>query len=170
MTTATITKAAIKPFIQERLAAYQALALDIHNHPEVSNYEFYSADALIAQLEKEGFAVKKDVAGHRTGFDARYVSGKPGPTIAFLAEYDALPGIGHACGHNLFGTYSVLAASALQPFIDELGGEIRVYGTPGEEGGENGSAKGSFVREGFFDDVDAALCVHPAHRYGKTTA
>ena len=59
MTTATITKAAIKPFIQERLAAYQALALDIHNHPEVSNYEFYSADALIAQLEKEGFAVKK---------------------------------------------------------------------------------------------------------------
>lgn len=170
MTTATITKAAIKPFIQERLAAYQALALDIHNHPEVSNYEFYSADALIAQLEKEGFAVKKDVAGHRTGFDARYVSGKPGPTIAFLAEYDALPGIGHACGHNLFGTYSVLAASALQPFIDELGGEIRVYGTPGEEGGENGSAKGSFVREGFFDDVDAALCVHPAHRYGKTMA
>ena len=170
MTTATITKAAIKPFIQERLAAYQALALDIHNHPEVSNYEFYSADALIAQLEKEGFAVKKDVAGHRTGFDARYVSGKPGPTIAFLAEYDALPGIGHACGHNLFGTYSVLAASALQPFIDELGGEIRVYGTPGEEGGENGSAKGSFVREGFFDDVDAALCVHPAHRSGKTTA
>lgn len=170
MTTATITKAAIKPFIQERLAAYQALALDIHNHPEVSNYEFYSADALIAQLEKEGFAVKKDVAGHRTGFDARYVSGKPGPTIAFLAEYDALPGIGHACGHNLFGTYSVLAASALQPFIDELGGEIRVYGTPGEEGGENGSAKGSFVREGFFDDVDAALCVHPAYRYGKTTA
>ena len=170
MTTATITKATIKPFIQERLAAYQALALDIHNHPEVSNYEFYSADALIAQLEKEGFAVKKDVAGHRTGFDARYVSGKPGPTIAFLAEYDALPGIGHACGHNLFGTYSVLAASALQPFIDELGGEIRVYGTPGEEGGENGSAKGSFVREGFFNDVDAALCVHPAHRYGKTTA
>lgn len=170
MTTATITKATIKPFIQEHLAAYQALALDIHNHPEVSNYEFYSADALIAQLEKEGFAVKKDVAGHRTGFDARYVSGKPGPTIAFLAEYDALPGIGHACGHNLFGTYSVLAASALQPFIDELGGEIRVYGTPGEEGGENGSAKGSFVREGFFDDVDAALCVHPAHRCGKTTA
>lgn len=169
MTTATITKATIKQFIQERLAAYQALALDIHNHPEVSNYEFYSADALIAQLEKEGFAVKKDVAGHRTGFDARYVSGKPGPTIAFLAEYDALPGIGHACGHNLFGTYSVLAASALQPFIDELGGEIRVYGTPGEEGGENGSAKGSFVREGFFDDVNAALCVHPAHRYGKTT-
>jgi len=59
MTTATITKATIKPFIQERLAAYQALALDIHNHPEVSNYEFYSADALIAQLEKKALLLKR---------------------------------------------------------------------------------------------------------------
>lgn len=56
----------------------------------------------------------------------------------------------------------------MKQFIDETGGEIRVYGTPGEEGGENGSAKGSFVREGF-EDVDVALCVHPAFRYGKTT-
>ena len=166
----TTVKTSIKEFIAQRLPEYQELALDIHDHPEVSNYEFYSADALIAQLEKEGFTVEKEVAGHRTGFDARYQSGKPGPTLAFLAEYDALPGIGHACGHNLFGTYSVLSASVLQPYVDELGGEIRVYGTPGEEGGENGSAKGSFVREGFFEDVDAALCVHPAYRYGKTTA
>lgn len=165
-----MTAISIKEFIAQRLPEYQALALDIHDHPEVSNYEFYSSDVLIGQLEKEGFTVEKDVAGHRTGFDARYQSGKSGPTIVFLAEYDALPGIGHACGHNLFGTYSVLAASALQPYVDELGGEIRVYGTPGEEGGENGSAKGSFVREGFFEDVDAALCVHPGYRYGRTTA
>lgn len=169
MTTSTLTTYSFKEAIQQRLAEYQALALDIHDHPEVSNYEFYSSDALIKQLEKEGFSVTKDVAGHRTGFDARYASGKPGPTIAFLAEFDALPGIGHACGHNLFGTYSVLAASVLRERIAEMGGEIRVYGTPGEEGGENGSAKGSFVREGFFEDVDAALCVHPAYRYGKTT-
>lgn len=169
MTTSTLTTHSFKEAIQQRLTEYQALALDIHDHPEVSNYEFYSSDALIKQLEKEGFSVTKDVAGHRTGFDARYASGKPGPTIAFLAEFDALPGIGHACGHNLFGTYSVLAASILRERIAEIGGEIRVYGTPGEEGGENGSAKGSFVREGFFEDVDAALCVHPAYRYGKTT-
>lgn len=169
MTTSTLTTYSFKEAIQQRLTEYQALALDIHDHPEVSNYEFYSSEALIKQLEKEGFSVTKDVAGHRTGFDARYASGKPGPTIAFLAEFDALPGIGHACGHNLFGTYSVLAASVLRERIAEIGGEIRVYGTPGEEGGENGSAKGSFVREGFFEDVDAALCVHPAYRYGKTT-
>lgn len=169
MTVKTDNQTILKDFIAERLPAYQELALDIHDHPEVSNYEFYSSDALINQLTKEGFNVTKDVAGHRTGFDARYDSGKPGPTLVFLAEFDALPGIGHACGHNLFGTYSVLAASALKQVIDEIGGEIRVYGTPGEEGGENGSAKGSFVREGFFEDVDAALCVHPAHRYAATT-
>ena len=167
--TTTISTNQLKDLIQYRLPEYQALALDIHEHPEVSNYEFYSSAALIKQLEKEGFWVEKEVAGHRTAFDARYISNKPGPTIAFLAEFDALPGIGHACGHNLFGTYSVLAASIVKQFIDETGGEIRVYGTPGEEGGENGSAKGSFVREGFFEDVDVALCVHPAFRYGKTT-
>ncbi len=147
--TTTISTNQLKDLIQYRLPEYQALALDIHEHPEVSNYEFYSSAALIKQLEKERFWVEKEVAGHRTAFDARYISNKPGPTIAFLAEFDALPGIGHACGHNLFGTYSVLAASIVKQFIDETGGEIRVYGTPGEEGGENGSAKGSFVREGF---------------------
>ncbi|HFD1814966.1 TPA: M20/M25/M40 family metallo-hydrolase [Enterococcus hirae] len=172
MTTSTIStnrSSLLKEAIQERLPEYQALALDIHQHPEVSNYEFYSSATLIRQLEKEGFTVEKEVAGHRTGFAASYRSDKPGPTIAFLAEFDALPGIGHACGHNLFGTYSVLAASIIKKQIDEIGGEIRVYGTPGEEGGENGSAKGSFVSEGLFDDVAAALCAHPAYRYGKTT-
>ena len=159
----------IKNYIKKQLPTYQELALDIHAHPEVSNYEVYSSDVLINQLKKEGFDVTKDVAGHHTGFDARYKSSKPGPTLAFLAEYDALPGIGHACGHNLFGNYSALAASALKQVVDEVGGEIRVYGTPGEEGGENGSAKGSFVREGYFEDVDAALCVHPAHFYAKTS-
>lgn len=159
----------IQSFIQERLPLYKELALAIHNHPETSNHEDYSSDVLVGQLQKEGFEVKKDVAGHPTGFDARYKADKEGPTLAFLAEYDALAGIGHACGHNLFGTYSVLAASALKQVIDEVGGEVRVYGTPGEEGGENGSAKGSFVREDYFKDVDAALCVHPGYRYIKTS-
>lgn len=159
----------IKSFIEGKLVTYQELALDIHAHPEVSNYEFYSSEVLVNQLKVEGFLVDYDVAGHRTGFDARYKAQKSGPTICFLAEYDALPGIGHACGHNLFGTTSVLAASALKEVIEEIGGEIRVYGTPGEEGGENGSAKGSFVREGFFEDVDVAVCVHPGTYYSKSS-
>ena len=140
---------------------YRQIALDIHAHPEVSNYEFFACERLGKQLETEGFAVTTDVAGHRTGFSAIYKASKPGPVLVFLAEYDALVGLGHGCGHNLLGSTSCLAAASLKQVIDEVGGEIRVYGTPGEEGGENGSAKGSFVREGFFNDVDAALCVHP---------
>lgn len=154
--------------VDTRLPEYQQIALKIHDKPEVSNYEFFACETLSNKLKEEGFDVKVDVAGHRTGFDARYKSAKPGPTIAFLAEYDALPGIGHACGHNLFGTTSSLAAVSLKAVIDEIGGELRVYGTPGEEGGENGSAKGSFVREGFLTDVDAAVCVHPGFNHGLT--
>ena len=151
-----------------KLSQYQNIALDIHSKPEVSNYEFFASKTLAAQLKTEGFQVNLDVAGHRTAFDARYKSENPGPVVVFLAEYDALPGIGHACGHNLFGATSALAAVALKSVIDQVGGEIRVYGTPGEEGGENGSSKGSFVREGFFKDVDIALGVHPGYEHGLT--
>lgn len=154
--------------VERKVGTYQSIALDIHSRPEVSNYEFFASKVLSEQLTKEGFEVKLDIAGHRTGFDARYKSKKSGPITVFFAEYDALPGIGHACGHNLFGATSSLAAVALKEVIDEVGGEIRVYGTPGEEGGENGSAKGSFVREGFFDDVDIALGVHPSYEHGLT--
>lgn len=154
----------LKQTINQHVKEYQLAALSIHQHPEVSNYEFRSSAVLIDLLKKGGFTVQKDVAGHRTGFAAHYKSGKPGPTIVFLAEYDALPGLGHGCGHNLFGPTSVLAGVAIRSIIDETGGEVRVYGTPGEEGGENGSAKESFVREGFFKDVDAALCVHPGYK------
>lgn len=159
----------IDQVVESKIGIYQDIALKIHDKPEVSNYEFFASKILSDQLVKEGFDVKVDVAGHRTGFDARYKSSKPGSTVVFYAEYDALPGIGHACGHNLFGATSALAAVGLKAVIDEVGGEVRVYGTPGEEGGENGSAKGSFVREGFFDDVDIALGVHPGYEHGLTS-
>lgn len=140
---------------------YKDIALKIHGKPEVSNYEFFASGILSDKLKEEGFEIELPAAGHRTGFAARYDSGKPGPVMCFLAEYDALAGLGHGCGHNLFGATSSLAGAALKSVIDEVGGEVRVYGTPGEEGGENGSAKGSFVREGYFKDVDAALSAHP---------
>ncbi len=158
----------INQVVEEKVADYQKMALEIHQRPEVSNYEFFASEILSDKLTEEGFDVELDVAGHRTGFDARYKSKKPGPTVVFYAEYDALEGIGHACGHNLFGTTSSLAAVSLKAVIDEVGGEIRVYGTPGEEGGENGSAKGSFVREGYLEDVDFALGVHPSYRHAPT--
>lgn len=155
-------KAAVISYAEENKKTWQDIALEIHAKPEVSNYEFFACETLSKALEKIGFQIELPAAGHRTGFAASYKSKKPGPVICFLAEYDALTGIGHGCGHNLFGATSSLAAASLKSVVDETGGEIRVYGTPGEEGGENGSAKGSFVREGYFKDVDAALCVHPA--------
>lgn len=151
----------IQNTIQEKKGIYEDIALQIHAHPEVSNYEFFACETLSERLKEIGFDVETPAAGHRTGFTAYYKSAKPGPVISFLAEFDALAGLGHGCGHNLFGAASLLAGEALKSVIDETGGEVRVYGTPGEEGGENGSAKGSFVREGYFKDVDAALCCHP---------
>lgn len=165
----TINKDLIDEAVLKKLSGYQNIALDIHSKPEVSNHEYFACKTLSEQLLKEGFEVKTDVAGHLTGFYAKYKSYKPGPTIVFLAEYDALPGIGHACGHNLYGATSSLAAAALKEVINEAGGEIRVYGTPGEEGGENGSAKGSFVKNGFLDDVDFALGLHPGYEHRLTS-
>ena len=148
-------------YVDRQDAVYRQIALDIHANPETSNHEYFACRTLSEQLKAEGFDVTVDVAGHPTGFTGVYRAKKPGPVLVFLAEFDALPGLGHGCGHNLFGPTSVLAGASLKQVIEETGGEIRVYGTPGEEGGENGSAKGSFVREGLFRDVDAALCVHP---------
>ncbi|MEJ7477546.1 M20/M25/M40 family metallo-hydrolase, partial [Staphylococcus saprophyticus] len=84
-----------------------------------------------------------------------------GPVIGFLAEYDALPGLGHACGHNIIGTASVLAAVALKEVVDEICGKVVVLGCPAEEGGENGSAKASYVKAGVIDEIDVALMIHP---------
>src|SRR5699024_4311832 len=78
-------------------------------------------------------------------------------------EYDALPKLGHACGHNMIGTISVAAATALSKVIDEVGGEIVVFGTPAKEGGPNGSSKGCFIREGLLNDIDAAIILHPSN-------
>ncbi len=157
----TELKERISAFAEEHGKEYQEIALAIHAKPEVSNYEFFASETLSTKLKAEGFIIEMPAAHQRTGFAAYYKSEKPGPVLAFLAEYDALPGLGHGCGHNIFGATSSLAAVALKSVIDEIGGEIRVYGTPGEEGGEEGSSKGSFVRDGYFKDVDAALCVHP---------
>jgi amidohydrolase len=156
----------LKDIITENVELNQYLYLttshEIHARPEIGNEEFFASARLIKILEDEGFEVEKAVAGHETSFVARKRSEKPGPSIAFLAEYDALPGIGHACGHNIIGTTSVAAAIALSKVLDETGGEAVVFGTPAEEGGPNGSAKGSFVKHGLVEGIDAALMLHPS--------
>ena len=83
-----------------------ALSTSIHDHPEMGHQETFAADAHCALLEKYGFTVERPFCGLPTAFKATYSSQKPGPTIGFLAEYDALPGIGHGCGHNILGATS----------------------------------------------------------------
>ena len=146
----------VSDFVDRSLPEYQKISLAIHDKPEVSNYEFFASTTLADQLKSEGFDVTVGVASHRTGFEAAYDTGRPGPTVVFLAEYDALPGIGHGCGHSVYGPNSSLAGAALKQVIDRFGGQVRVDGTPGEEGSENGSAKGASTRA-------SSTCAHPAN-------
>jgi amidohydrolase len=137
------------------------LADQIHANPEVAFEEHESAALLSQTLEANGFIVERGVAGLETAFVATR-TGKPGgPRVAFLAEYDALPGLGHACGHNLIGTSAVGAALVLATALPELAGTVQVIGTPAEEGG---GGKALLVAAGVFDAVDAAMMVHPSDK------
>ncbi|MEH6664052.1 MAG: amidohydrolase [Brevundimonas sp.] len=151
------------------------VAHQIWEYAEVGYQETKSSALLQSELKSAGFTVEAGVAGMPTAFVASFKNGD-GPVIAILAEYDALPGLaqeakaerapiagqiaGHACGHHLFGAASVAAAQSLAAWMkaNNVAGEIRVYGTPAEEGG---SGKVYMVREGLFDDVDATLHWHP---------
>jgi amidohydrolase len=156
----------MKKKITEVLDGYfhriREIALFIGNHPELGHEEFQASALLAAELEKQQFHVKRGVLGLPTAFIAEYDSGVEGPTIALLAEYDALPELGHACGHHLICTMSLGAAVGLKAVLDELGGKVRVYGTPAEE---TKGAKVTMASSGLFDDVDAALMAHPYYTY-----
>jgi amidohydrolase len=128
----------------------------IHAHPELGYEEFLSAEAVAAAAEKAGFLVERDIASRPTAFRARAGTGEL--HIAFCAEYDALPDVGHACGHNIIAAASLGAAIGLASVADELGLMVTLFGTPCEEGG---GGKIDLIKAGFFDDVHAAMMVHP---------
>src|SRR5690554_2827034 len=113
MTIITEARETITESVDNNRAQYLRISHAIHENPEIGNEEVFASGLLTGLLEEAGFQVEEGVAGHHTAFFASFTSNKPGPTIAFLAEYDALPGIGHACGHNIIGTTSVAAAIAL---------------------------------------------------------
>ncbi|WP_326524714.1 amidohydrolase [Sphingomonas sp.] len=166
--------------VDGRGTALAATAKAIWDLSEVGYQEVQSSNLLQAELKKAGFTVTAGSAGMPTAFVASFKNGK-GPVIAILAEYDALPGTaqtasperqpiagkaaGHACGHNLFGAASVTAAAAIKDWMiaNKVAGELRVYGTPAEEGG---SGKVYMVRAGLFDDVDATIHWHPGDSNG----
>lgn len=131
----------------------------LYHHPELGDQEYESSKRIIEFLEEHNFVVDKGIVGRPTAFKAVYDSKKDGPTIAYLSEYDALPEVGHGCGHNLIGTMSAGAGVLLCKLVDEIGGRVVVLGTPAEE--TNG-AKVPMAEQGIFDDIDAAMILHPA--------
>ena len=146
----------IDSYIDEHLEEYGELSDWMAANPEIGGEEFKASSRIAKMLDENGFQVTYPYLDIPTAFLA--VSGKgTGPVIDFLVEYDALPEIGHACGHNLHGAMSVLAGAALALNHGESGAEIRVVGTPAEE---NNGAKVAMADAGIFDDVDIALMFH----------
>ncbi|MHB8671628.1 MAG: M20 family metallopeptidase [Acidimicrobiales bacterium] len=148
--------------VDRRAGALLELSHEIHAHPELGFEEHRAADLLSRALESEGLEVQRGAYGLNTAFTAR--GGGPsqgGPTVAVLCEYDALPGIGHACGHNIIaaaGLGAGLAAAAVAR-AGGIAGQVLILGTPAEEGG---GGKILLGQAGAFAGVDAALMVHPA--------
>ncbi|TVS19003.1 MAG: M20 family peptidase [Gammaproteobacteria bacterium] len=134
------------------------ISRDIHAHPELAFEEYHAAGRLTGAMSARGLDVARGAYGLPTAFEVEFGSGD-GPCVALLAEYDALPGIGHACGHNLIATAALGAAFALQALGSALPGRVRLLGTPAEE---KGGGKELMARAGAFDGVDAALMIHPS--------
>lgn len=152
--------AAAKQRVLAEVEAHRAQLLtashEIHRHPELGFEEEYAHELLTGILEDAGLAVERGAYGLPTAFAAR--AGSTGPCIAVLCEYDALPGIGHACGHNVIATAGLGAGLAAAALADELGGRVVVLGTPAEEGG---GGKIVMADRGALEGVDAAMMVHP---------
>jgi amidohydrolase len=140
------------------------LSLKIHDNPELGFKEVKASKLLTDYLEKNGFAVERGICQLATAFRASYGKGKP--AIAILAEYDALPQLGHACGHNLIAGIAVGGAVASKAAIDQCGGSVLAIGTPAEEfyGG-----KVLMAGRGAFDKIDVAMMAHPGGHDSATT-
>jgi amidohydrolase len=130
---------------------------EIHAHPELNFEEHFAHDLLVDQLQSAGLNPTAHAYGVDTAFEAAV--GEQGFNVAVLCEYDALPGIGHACGHNVIATAGLGAGMAAASVAAQAGGMLRIMGTPAEEGG---GGKIEMARHGAFEHVDAAMMVHPA--------
>lgn len=151
-----------KQNIQSKHLNYKKVVKQLYDNPEIGNQEFESSKLLVELIKENDFETTYPYICP-TGFKGEYKAVKEGPTVAFLCEFDALPVVGHGCGHNLIGVMSIAAATALKEVIDEIGGTIYIYGTPAEE---NFGGKVSFTENHAFDNVDLALMIHPGTRNG----
>lgn len=150
-------KTALVRLIDRLAPAWRELAVRIHAHPELGLQEWQASAWLTEALAAEGFSVRRNIARLRTAFVAQAGNSSAKPSVAFLAEYDALPGLGHACGHNLICTAAGLAATALARTLPANRAHIQVIGCPAEEfyGG-----KAQLLQHGAFEGVDMALMAH----------
>lgn len=152
-------KTAVIHEVEQRREELIALSLRIHANPELGFEEIKAAGWLTDYLEGNGFGVERGICGLSTAFKAAYGSGRP--KVAFIAEYDALPKLGHACGHNIIAVCAVGAAVAARAIVSQGEGSIAVIGTPAEE---VGGGKAIMLERGAFDEIDAAMLVHPGGR------
>jgi amidohydrolase len=153
-------KAVVGDELDKKADWLKELSAEIWRFAELGYEEFKSHSTLVQALEKEGFVVEKEVAGLKTAFRATFGSGRP--NVAFICEYDALPEIGHACGHNLIAKAGLGAGLGLKRVLedckDSLSGTVTIFGTPAEE---SGGGKVKMIEGGCFSDADVAMMVHP---------
>jgi metal-dependent amidase/aminoacylase/carboxypeptidase family protein len=145
--------------VDDRASLLLDASRELHEHPELAFEEHRAHDVLTGILERQGLAVERHACGIDTAFVAR--AGTTGPTVAVVCEYDALPGLGHACGHNIIAAAGLGAGLAAATLADEVGGRVVVLGTPAEEGG---GGKLPMIDAGALGGVDAAMMIHPADR------
>lgn len=146
----------IRSAVENHRGQAVALSDDLFAHPETAGEEFRSSEKIVALLRAAGYEVEYPYMGYPTGFCAVLKNGE-GPTVGVLVEYDALPGLGHACGHNAHGAMAVLAALALAELKDRFHGTVKVFGTPAEEA--DGAKLGMSAR-GAFDGLALAVMLH----------
>ena len=139
------------------------LSRKIYSSPELSFSEYKAVQLICQTLTEAGFEIEGKVAGLETAFSATHPARSNGPTVAFLAEYDALPNLGHACGHNLIAGAAVAAALAVGSVKEQLPGTFKLIGTPAEE---TGGGKIIMAEKGVFEDLDVVMMVHPGNRNG----
>jgi amidohydrolase len=151
-----ITPSSVDARVDEHEKTLCELARTLHAHPELRFEEVRAAGWITDVLERAGVTVERETGGLPTSFRAR--AGKGGARVAILAEYDALPEIGHACGHNLIAAGAVGAFLALHDLASELPGTVEIIGTPAEEGG---GGKIKLLEAGIFEGIDAAMMFHP---------
>lgn len=156
----TEAKAVVRAEIERLTPTLLEVSHSIHANPELNFDEHHAHEVLTGVLEDEGLTVDRGAYDMPTAFDTR-VGAADGPTVAVLCEYDALPGIGHACGHNIIGSAGLGAGLAVAKVAHALGGRLAILGTPAEEGG---GGKEFMLRWGAFDDIELAMMVHPADR------